>query len=273
MVQDYPHLLKREFDMRVKSCSASDGGEDGKGGGHAIQLSDDRGCVLRPKMVGRFIKATATDGRATLITYAFFSAFKFPGALGVHIRCKVEICRHGCPDHCGDETVPSRHTDRSSVRSRRGEGPPGIAPGVPGRRGELGTHGGPRSLNVKRRRRAVSAEEEVVGVSGGYSVISEADMAEEEEESGTEFEGEEGEGRWWGRRRPHEVCVPAHGFGAAFLLAASAAAASAVLAGALFHRYKGTRAEGKGGGEEQVAGAVQGGIWGWVATRWPTRGG
>lgn len=80
--------------MRVKSCLASDGG------GHVIQLSDEFGCVLRPKMISRFLKARGADDRASVITYAFFHAFKFPDALSVHIKCKVEICRHGCLDHC-----------------------------------------------------------------------------------------------------------------------------------------------------------------------------
>ncbi|KAG5881643.1 hypothetical protein JTB14_037807 [Gonioctena quinquepunctata] len=83
-----------EFDMRVKSCLASDGA------GHVIQLSDEFGCVLRPKMISRFLKARGSDERASVITYAFFHAFKFPDALSVHIKCKVEICRHGCLDHC-----------------------------------------------------------------------------------------------------------------------------------------------------------------------------
>lgn len=80
--------------MRVKSCMASDGA------GHIIKLSDEFGCVLRPKMISRFLKARAPDEKATVITYAFFHAFKFPDALSVHIKCKVEICRHGCLDHC-----------------------------------------------------------------------------------------------------------------------------------------------------------------------------
>jgi hypothetical protein len=80
--------------MRVKSCSASDGA------GHVIKLSDEYGCVLRPKMISRFLKARAPDERASVITYAFFHAFKFPDALSVHIKCKVEICRHGCLEHC-----------------------------------------------------------------------------------------------------------------------------------------------------------------------------
>ncbi|KAJ8931015.1 hypothetical protein NQ314_016136 [Rhamnusium bicolor] len=86
--------MNGEFDMRVKSCVASDGG------GHVIQLSDEFGCVLRPKMISRFLKARGADERASVITYAFFHAFKFPDALSVHIKCKVEICRHGCLDHC-----------------------------------------------------------------------------------------------------------------------------------------------------------------------------
>ncbi|XP_058064390.1 uncharacterized protein LOC131214058 [Anopheles bellator] len=86
--------FRGEFDMRVKSCVASDGA------GHVIKLSDEYGCVLRPKMISRFLKARAPDDKASVITYAFFHAFKFPDALSVHIKCKVEICRHGCLDHC-----------------------------------------------------------------------------------------------------------------------------------------------------------------------------
>lgn len=101
-----------EFDMRVKSCVASDSG------GHVIKLSDEYGCVLRPKMISRFLKARAPDEKATVITYAFFHAFKFPDALSVHIKCKVEICRHGCLDHCQvsgsnerkDTIEPDRHS-------------------------------------------------------------------------------------------------------------------------------------------------------------------
>lgn len=86
--------------MRVKSCAASDGA------GHIIKLSDEFGCVLRPKMISKFLKARAPDERASVITYAFFHAFKFPDALSVHIKCKVEICRHGCLDHCQTTGTP-----------------------------------------------------------------------------------------------------------------------------------------------------------------------
>ncbi|CAO1380493.1 unnamed protein product, partial [Diamesa serratosioi] len=96
-INDY----RGEFDMRVKSCVASDGA------GHVIKLSDEYGCVLRPKMISRFLKARAPDERASVITYAFFHAFKFPDALSVHIKCKVEICRHGCLDHCQTSGAPA----------------------------------------------------------------------------------------------------------------------------------------------------------------------
>uniref|UniRef100_U5EDC4 Putative miniature n=1 Tax=Corethrella appendiculata TaxID=1370023 RepID=U5EDC4_9DIPT len=98
-INDY----RGEFDMRVKSCVASDGA------GHLIKLSDEFGCVLRPKMISRFLKARAPDDKASVITYAFFHAFKFPDALSVHIKCKVEICRHGCLDHCQHTVAPGQH--------------------------------------------------------------------------------------------------------------------------------------------------------------------
>ncbi|XP_048477725.1 uncharacterized protein LOC105382310 [Plutella xylostella] len=109
-INDY----RGEFDMRVKSCAASDGA------GHLIQLSDEYGCVLRPKMISRFLKAKAADERATVLTYAFFHAFKFPDALSVHIRCKVEICRHGCLDHCQlAGAAPQGLLDRKDDRAHR----------------------------------------------------------------------------------------------------------------------------------------------------------
>ena len=92
-----------EFDMRVKSCSANT--ENSR----PIQLSDEHGCVLRPKMISKFMKIAGADSRASVVTYAFFHAFKFPDSMAVHIKCKVEICRFGCPDHC---QKPSRYQAR-----------------------------------------------------------------------------------------------------------------------------------------------------------------
>jgi len=83
-----------EFDMRVKSCSAE------AKNSRAIHLTDEHGCVLRPKMISQFMKITGADNRASVLTYAFFHAFKFPDSMSVNIKCKVEICRFGCPEHC-----------------------------------------------------------------------------------------------------------------------------------------------------------------------------
>ena len=97
-----------EFDMRVKSCEASDGRN------RPISLSDENGCVLRKKMFSKFMKMRSTDARATVVTYAFFHAFKFPDTMAVQIRCKVEICRFGCPDHCQN---PSNYVARYRLDS------------------------------------------------------------------------------------------------------------------------------------------------------------
>ena len=72
-----------EFDMRVKSCLAE--AENSK----PIQLTDEHGCVLRPKMISKLMKIAGADSRASVITYAFFHAFKFPDSMSVHIKCKV----------------------------------------------------------------------------------------------------------------------------------------------------------------------------------------
>lgn len=97
-----------EFDMRVTSCEASDGSS------RPIYLSDQHGCILRPKMVSNFMKLRNNDGRATVLTYAHFHAFKFPDSMAVHLRCKVEICRYGCPDHCQKPTAGNPIGDYSS---------------------------------------------------------------------------------------------------------------------------------------------------------------
>jgi hypothetical protein len=69
--------------MRVKSCSAE--AENSR----PILLSDEHGCVLRPKMISKFMKIAGADTRATVVTYAFFHAFKFPDSMSVHVKCKV----------------------------------------------------------------------------------------------------------------------------------------------------------------------------------------
>ncbi|XP_053214722.1 myb-like protein I [Panonychus citri] len=90
-----------EFDMRVKSCFAHDGVKP------PIQMTDEHGCVLRPKMLTKFEKVKDPNGKATVISYSHFYAFKFPDSMNVQIQCTVEVCRHGCPDAC--QKTPYQH--------------------------------------------------------------------------------------------------------------------------------------------------------------------
>ncbi|XP_015787114.1 myb-like protein I [Tetranychus urticae] len=90
-----------EFDMRVKSCFAHDGIKP------PIHLTDEHGCVLRPKMLTKFEKVKDPNGKATVISYSHFYAFKFPDSMNVQIQCTVEVCRHGCPNAC--QKTPYQH--------------------------------------------------------------------------------------------------------------------------------------------------------------------
>ncbi|KAH9425143.1 hypothetical protein DERP_011871 [Dermatophagoides pteronyssinus] len=87
---------KNQFDMKVKSCFAHDGIRA------PIYLIDEDGCILRTKMIAPFQKIRGLKGKASLISYAQFLAFKFPDSVDVQIQCTVEVCRHGCIDTCND---------------------------------------------------------------------------------------------------------------------------------------------------------------------------
>lgn len=91
-----------QFDMRVKSCMAHDGVQQ------PIVLTDEFGCVLRPKMITPFVKMRnpSSHKKATVLSYARFLAFKFPDSMTVQIQCTVEVCRHGCAGECRRATTP-----------------------------------------------------------------------------------------------------------------------------------------------------------------------
>lgn len=88
----------REFDMRIKRCSASDGT------GSEIELTDHNGCVIRPTLLTPFAKVRDFAGKATLVAYSHLYAFKFPDKMDVFVHCIVEVCRHGCPDSCSHQS-------------------------------------------------------------------------------------------------------------------------------------------------------------------------
>ncbi|XP_074597339.1 uncharacterized protein LOC141852292 [Brevipalpus obovatus] len=105
-----------QFDMRVKSCFAHDGVKP------PIHMTDEFGCVLRPKMLTKFNKVRDPNGKATVISYSHFYAFKFPDSMNVQIQCTVEVCRHGCPDACQKTPyVPDRQIKQQTFLSYGGE--------------------------------------------------------------------------------------------------------------------------------------------------------
>ncbi|XP_018573892.1 collagen alpha-1(III) chain-like [Anoplophora glabripennis] len=85
------------FDLQVKDCRATDSTGD-----NTIPLTDDDGCVLKPKLFGAFQKTRSTgDTGASIIAYAYFNAFKFPDVMDLMIECNIELCKTDC-DMCTD---------------------------------------------------------------------------------------------------------------------------------------------------------------------------
>lgn len=87
---------ENKFDMMVRNCVAHDGKRT------PIQLVDERGCVTRPKIMGRFQKVKNFGSSASVVSYAYFKAFKFPEHMNVHFQCVIQVCRYNCPEpQCG----------------------------------------------------------------------------------------------------------------------------------------------------------------------------
>ncbi|KAI1285943.1 hypothetical protein HDE_11339 [Halotydeus destructor] len=83
---------ENRFDMLVRNCHAHDGKHQ------PIQLVDENGCVIRPKIMSRFQKIKNFGHSATVVSYAYFQAFKFPDSMNVHFQCVIQVCRHECPE-------------------------------------------------------------------------------------------------------------------------------------------------------------------------------
>lgn len=61
------------FDVVVRQCQARDAT-----GEKSIQLFDERGCVLKPKLFGAFQKTRETGNTgASVIAYAYFTVLEF----------------------------------------------------------------------------------------------------------------------------------------------------------------------------------------------------
>ncbi|XP_066262625.1 uncharacterized protein [Euwallacea similis] len=94
------------FDLQVKDCRAVD--SEGK---NSVVLTDEEGCILKPKLFGAFQKTRETGSTgASIIAYAYFNAFKFPDEMDLMIECNIELCKTDC-DICskeGQQVEPAR---------------------------------------------------------------------------------------------------------------------------------------------------------------------
>lgn len=121
---------ENKFDMMVRNCVAHDGKRA------PIQLVDDLGCVTRPKIMGKFQKIKDFGSSASVVSYAYFQAFKFPDSMNVHFQCVIQVCRYKCPEpQCGGPSIGGASYSSGSI------GGPGIGgSGIGG--GSGFSHGG-----------------------------------------------------------------------------------------------------------------------------------
>jgi Zona pellucida-like domain len=88
---------ENKFDMLVRNCVAHDGKRA------PIQLVDQHGCVVRPKIMSKFQKIKNFGPSASVVSFAYFQAFKFPDSMNVHFQCVIQVCRYNCPEpKCGN---------------------------------------------------------------------------------------------------------------------------------------------------------------------------
>lgn len=83
---------ENKFDMLVRNCVAHDGKRA------PIQLVDQQGCVTRPKIMSKFQKIKNFGPSASVVSFAYFQAFKFPDSMNVHFQCVIQVCRYNCPE-------------------------------------------------------------------------------------------------------------------------------------------------------------------------------
>lgn len=99
-----------DFDIQVRDCRAHDDTNTNN-----VALTDSNGCVLKPKLFGAFQKTRDTQNTgASVIAFAFFSAFKFPDVMDLTLECNIELCKTDC-QMCPD---PSQKIDPGRRRRR-----------------------------------------------------------------------------------------------------------------------------------------------------------
>merc|ERR1719193_1734216 len=102
---------ENKFDMMVRNCVVHDGQRA------PIQLVDEKGCVVREKIMSPFKKIKNFDATANVLAYAYFQAFKFPDSMNVHFQCVIQVCRFNCPDPvCSNSDVPDIFSTQDNAR-------------------------------------------------------------------------------------------------------------------------------------------------------------
>lgn len=112
--------------MMVRNCVAHDGKRA------PIQLVDENGCVTRPKIMGRFQKVKNFGSSASVVSYAYFQAFKFPDSMNVHFQCVIQVCRYNCPEPvCGGGAAPAGISQQYQASGSENIPAVAQAPGLP----------------------------------------------------------------------------------------------------------------------------------------------
>uniref|UniRef100_T1JEW8 ZP domain-containing protein n=1 Tax=Strigamia maritima TaxID=126957 RepID=T1JEW8_STRMM len=107
--------MDNSLDVHVNECYASPTSDGLLDNTSSIQLSDERGCPLRPKLMGAFYKSrqiATSERNASVLAFALINAFAFPDEEFVYFTCHVTICRESCSgDVCTQEIVgdPNYH--------------------------------------------------------------------------------------------------------------------------------------------------------------------
>ena len=93
------------YDMHIKECFAYSSEEYDGSNTVKLQLTDERGCVMKNKLLDGFYtrREPNTEGGFNIVAYGYLSAFKFPDVLDVFTTCEVEICKGGCQNKCDEE--------------------------------------------------------------------------------------------------------------------------------------------------------------------------
>ena len=102
-------------DLQVRDCHAHSTADLRDPAAFRVQLTDERGCVLKPKLLTPFSRQRGQPGTPRAghaLNVAFLTAFSFPDNVQVFTSCNVEVCRGRCPqsEPCQPGVPPSSST-------------------------------------------------------------------------------------------------------------------------------------------------------------------